>query len=351
MVNGGLEGVVVAETTTSYVDGAKGELWIRGVPIERVAASGRYETAAALILEIPEPDLGPARVAAFGATAEAPMLPDAMATLRAAVATLDDEADEPTLMATVAVAGARWCRHHVGEAPLRPDPTLDHATDILRMATGTADATGGRALSRYLATVVDHGLNASTFAARVVASTGSDRTSAVVAALGALKGPLHGGAPGPVLDLLEAIGTPERAEAVLNAELQAGRRLMGFGHRVYRVRDPRAAVLEGAISELEGSRWHSPRLELARAVEPAATRLLAAHKPERPLRANVEFYTAVVLDALGFPRTMFTPLFAMGRTAGWLAHITEQRANGRLIRPKATYVGPRPGDPSMASAT
>lgn len=339
MVNGGLEGVVVAETTTSYVNGQTGELWIRGVPVAEVAADGRFETALTRMVPEASFELGPARVAAHRALAPA-RGESGMVALRRAVAQLDDEADEDVLVATIAVAGAHWVGQRAGRPPMPPDPTLDHATDVLRMATGYADPVRGRAFGTYLATVIDHGMNASTFAARVVTSTGSDCTSAVLAALGALKGPLHGGAPGPVLDLLDAIGTPDRAEAVIAAELAAGRRLMGFGHRVYRVRDPRAAVLEGAVDALVQAGHTSPRLELARVVEPVAVARLAEHKPGRPLHANVEFFTAVLLDALGFDRAAFTPLFAMGRIGGWLAHIREQRADGRLIRPRATYVGP-----------
>jgi citrate synthase len=191
-------------------------------------------------------------------------------------------------------------------------------------------------------------MNASTFTARVVASTGSDLWSAVVAAVGALKGPLHGGAPGPVLDMLDAIGAPDRAAAWLEGELQAGRRIMGMGHRIYRVRDPRALVLERAMERLEAARPNKDarpgedRLVLARAVEQAAEGVLRRRYPDRPLRANVEFYTAVLLDAVGLPRALFTPTFAVGRVAGWCAHVQEQRQTGRLIRPASRYVGPRP---------
>jgi citrate synthase len=185
-------------------------------------------------------------------------------------------------------------------------------------------------------------MNASTFTARVVASTRSDAVSAVVAALGSLKGPLHGGAPGPVLDMLDAIGSEENAAAWLGAELAAGHRIMGLGHRIYRVRDPRALVLETALAALEESGVASRYLALARAVERAAVEALDAHRPERRLRANVEFYTAVLLDALGIPRALFTPVFAAARCAGWLAHIAEERAVDRLIRPRQRYVGPLP---------
>nr|MDQ3034735.1 citrate synthase/methylcitrate synthase [Myxococcota bacterium] len=230
-----------------------------------------------------------------------------------------------------------------GAAPIAPDPTLSHAADVLRMVHGEPPAAAAvRGLDRYLVTVIDHGMNASTFAARVVASTGSDDVSAIVAALGALKGPLHGGAPGPVLDMIDAVGAPERAKAWLEGELAAGRRIMGMGHRVYRVRDPRAAVLESAIEELERAGMAKGRLALARAIERSAEALLAARRPERPLRANVEFYTAVLLDALGLDRAAFTPTFAIGRVAGWCAHVDEQRRTGRLIRPASRYVGPMP---------
>ncbi len=194
------------------------------------------------------------------------------------------------------------------------------------------------ALDTYLVTVADHGLNASTFTARVVASTQAGLVSSTLAALGALKGPLHGGAPGPVLDMFDAVGTPERAEPVLREMLGRGERLMGFGHRVYRVRDPRADALKGALLRLPPS----PRMTLALAVEAAALKLLREKKPDRPLDTNVEFFTALLLDALGFPREMFTAVFAIGRTAGWLAHAREQALSGRLMRPKSLYIGPQP---------
>jgi citrate synthase len=171
----------------------------------------------------------------------------------------------------------------------------------------------------------------------VIASTGSDVLSALVGAIGALKGPLHGGAPGPVLDMLDAIGRPEDAERWILGELAAGRRIMGMGHRVYRVRDPRAAVLEAAARPLS-----SARLELARAVEAAAAKILRERKPDRPLAANVEFATAVLLDAVGLPRDQFSPTFAVSRLAGWSAHVLEQRRTGRLMRPSSNYIGPRP---------
>jgi citrate synthase len=271
-----------------------------------------------------------------------------MEALRAGLAALGAPAEAPErtgcrLAGAIAVVLAAWQRRRLGLAPLAPDPTRAHADDLLRMLAGApAPAALVRGLDSYLVTVAEHGMNASTFTARVVASTRSDLVSAVVAALGALKGPLHGGAPGPVLDMLDAIGRPERAPSWLREELAAGRRIMGLGHRVYRVRDPRALVLEAALAALEAQGIASRYLGLARAVERAAVAALDAHRPERKLRSNVEFYTAVLLDVLGIPRALFTPVFAAGRSAGWLAHVAEERAQGRLIRPRQRYVGPLP---------
>jgi citrate synthase len=208
---------------------------------------------------------------------------------------------------------------------------------MLRCAPGDADEV--QAFETYLVTVIDHGLNASTFAARVVASTAAGLPSAVVAALCALKGPLHGGAPGPVLDMFDAIATPANAAAWIASALKRGERLMGFGHRVYRVRDPRASVLKTAVAKLKG---RANRIAFAEAIEAAALRALKDFKSERRLDTNVEFYTALLLEALAIPREAFTPVFALARTAGWIAHIREQEAGGRLIRPQSRYVGPWP---------
>ena len=356
---GGLEGTVVADSELSAVDGERGRLILRGFSLETLAPRAALEDVASLLWHgvLPEPGdrtmqraFAEARKRAFALLPQlggALALPDAMESLRAAVAQVatnePDESLGATLAGAVAVFAAAGARCAAKEAPIPPDPALSHAADYLRMLHGAKpDEAAERALSSYLVTVADHGMNASTFAARVVASTGSDAVSAVVAGIGALKGPLHGGAPGPVLDMLDAIGSPERASAWLEGELAAGRRIMGMGHRVYRVRDPRAAVLEAAILRLEQRHTQGGRLPLARAVERAATELLAKRYPERPLRANVEFYTAVLLDAIGLERRLFTPTFAVGRVVGWYAHIEEQRRTGRLIRPASRYVGPEP---------
>lgn len=350
MSTNGLMGVVVADTVCSRVDGERGALVIRGYDVEALAGRVCFEAVVDLLWTGALTDgaarrasLGAARVRAFEQVHSlVPSLrrEDGMVALRGALAQLED-ADPEVILASVGVLTAAWLRVRRGEAPVAPDPTLGHAADVLRMGTGGGGAEA-EALDAYLVTVMDHGLNASTFTARVVASTGSDALSAVVAALGALKGPLHGGAPGPVLDMLDAVGSAERAPAWVHSELQSGRRVMGMGHRIYRVRDPRAAVLERAIERLSRAGVAGERLRLARAVEGAAEAALAERHPDRPLKANVEFYTAVLLDAVGLPREGFTPMFAVGRTAGWLAHIDEQRRTGKLVRPDSRYVGPEP---------
>jgi citrate synthase len=355
----GLEGVLVAETVMSHVDGAIGELVIRGYGVEELGQRASFEGLCALLWEgapLGEGDEGRLRAELGAARVEAAALverlgaawalPDAMEALRAAVGALPSRGswaeDRARVTAAVAVFAAAWWRRQQGRAALAPDPGAGHVEDLVRLLTGAPDAARARALETYLATVSDHGLNASTFAARVVISTGSELVSAVVAALGALKGPLHGGAPGPVLDMLDAIGAPEAARPWLEAELAAGRRIMGMGHRVYRVRDPRAAALEAALGRLEDTLGPVGRLPLARAVEREATALLAARHPDRALRANVEFATAILLEAVGLPRALFTAAFAAGRVVGWCAHAREQAQTGRLIRPASRYVGPRP---------
>lgn len=346
----GLDGVQVADTRLSDVDGQAGRLIIAGQSVEALAEGSTFAEACARLWELPAADvrraLGAGRAAAFArlpTLGDALARPDAMDALRATVAHLDGSASAAEITGAVAVFSAAWARARTGSKALAPDVEADHASDLLRMMTGQVpDAARVRAANAYLVTVIDHGMNASTFAARVVASTGSDRVSAIVAGIGALKGPLHGGAPGPVLDMLDAIGTPEKARPWIDAALERGERIMGMGHRIYRVRDPRAFVLERAIGALEASGEASDRLALARATEKAAEAALAARHPDRPLKANVEFYTAVLLEALGVPRAMFTAIFSCARVAGWCAHVEEQRAVGRLIRPASRYVGRQP---------
>ncbi|MDI3285099.1 citrate synthase [Polyangium sp. 15x6] len=365
----GLDGVVVADTALSEVDGERGRLVVGGYDIEALAGRVGFEELCALLWTGALPDaatrgaiaeaLAEGRTLAFEqipSLGEALVAEDGSAGLMACVAHFGARAgwrsegrpawvELARVTGAVATFAAAWARRRAGGAPIAPDAKLGHAADFLRMVRGAAaPEAAARALDAYLVTVADHGMNASTFTARVVASTGSDLVSAIVAAIGALKGPLHGGAPGPVLDMLDAIGEPSQAAAWIAAELAAGRRIMGMGHRIYRVRDPRAAVLERAIGELErdGTAGAGARLALARATERAAETRLAERHPDRPLKANVEFYTAVLLDAVGLPRELFTPTFAVGRAAGWCAHVEEQRRAGRLIRPASRYVGAVP---------
>jgi citrate synthase len=359
-MNNGLDDVLATETTLSDVDGAAGALIIRGRSLDELAGLGRYEDVLELLLDGFFADLpgagdlglalGGARQRAFRLVAACDerlfRLPvfDAMRALTAQLEDGDNLAAALDLIAAPAVFAPAIIRVKRGEAPISPNPSESHAKDVLHMLhDGEVDDDEAAALAAYLITVSDHGLNASTFAARVVASTHAGLASTVIAGLSALKGPLHGGAPGPVLDMLDAIGAPEDAEAWLEGALDRGDRLMGFGHRIYKVRDPRADALMRAVRGLATSRRdNAGRISLAEAVEAAAVRILARRKPDRSLKTNVEFYTAVLLEALGFPRESFTCVFAMGRVGGWIGHAREQALYGRLIRPQSRYIGPRP---------
>jgi citrate synthase len=350
----GLEGVVAARTVLSEVDGAAGRLIIRGHSLDELAGRTRYEDIVGLLFggfydDLPDDipaALGRARAEVFqevaaldtGLLDRSPI--EAMRALTARLGDGDDAEVAFRLLAAPAVFTAAVVRAQAGEAPVAPDPALGHAADILRMLRGAAPSKAeADALDTYLVTVSDHGLNASTFAARVVASTRAGLTSAVLAGISALKGPLHGGAPGPVIDMLDEIGEPANARAWIEQALDRGDRLMGFGHRVYKVRDPRADALKAAVRWLDARQG---RLEFAEAVEAAALAILRERKPNRSLQTNVEFYTALLLEALAFPPSAFTCVFAMGRVAGWLAHAREQLVGGRLIRPASEYIGPWP---------
>ena len=354
-MSNGLAGVVAAETVLSDVDGMAGRLVIRGLPLEALQGQ-RFEAVLHLLWQgffddLPNPDalasaLGAARARSFSRLADTRGLPpfDAVRALMARQSDGNDLATALDLVAGTAVFLPAVLRGRSNLAAIAPDPSLPHAVDSLRMLSGDAPtAARAAALDAYLVTVADHGLNASTFAARVVASTQAGLLSSTLAALGALKGPLHGGAPGPVLDMLDAIGSPDHAGPWIEAALTRGERLMGFGHRIYRVRDPRADALQRALDLLRSSgNADVARTSLATQVESAALAALHRHKPERPLATNVEFYTALLLEALGFPREAFTAVFAMGRVGGWIAHAREEGLNGKLIRPLSRYVGPMP---------
>jgi citrate synthase len=235
----------------------------------------------------------------------------------------------PTLLAALHRLGS-------GQEPLAPRPDLGAAAQWVHLVTGRVpDAEHARAIEQYLVATVDHGFAASTFTARVVASTGADLASAVVAAIGAFSGPLHGGAPDRALAGLDDIGSPDRIDAWVRRKVAAGERIMGFGHAVYRTDDPRSVMLREVALGLGGD-----LAEFAAAVEVGVTRALAELKPDRRLYPNVEFYAGVVMELCGIPRSMFTPTFAVSRIVGWTAHVLEQAAERRIIRPVARYVGP-----------
>ena len=357
MVNSGLEGVVAATTRLSHVDGERGELVIAGYPVDELAEHATFEETTWLLWhgELPAAD----ELARFRAElAAARALPEAaLALLQACAGAGLDPMDALRIVAgtlslvsveAVAIVArfptivAAYSRLMAGAEPLPPRADLGHAANFLYMLNGEVpDRERVRGLETYLNTVVDHGLNASTFTARVIVSTGSDLVSAVVGALGALKGPLHGGAPGPALDMVFEIADASRAEAMLRRKIESGEKLMGFGHRVYKVRDPRADVLARAAERMYTRGGDMSLYTLARAVETTALRLLEEYKPGRRLQTNVEFYTALVLHGLGLDAALFTPTFAISRVSGWIAHALEQRRANRIIRPQSEYIGPR----------
>ncbi len=359
----GLEGVVAARTHLSSVDGVAGSLSIAGFPVEELADRASFEEVLYLLWNDALPDreqLAALRrdLAAHRAlpkvttdvleAAAAERVPS-MDALRMASGTLnlnegddrgDDRGDALRLVAALPTIVAVYRRLLQGREPVEPDPELAHAANYLYMLSGESPSPEQtRALETYLNTVVDHGMNASTFAARVIVSTRSDIVSAVVGAIGALKGPLHGGAPGPALDVVFEIGEAGRAEEYLRAKLDRGERLMGFGHRLYKVRDPRTNVLGAAAERLYATDADRTLYELAGEVEETALSLLKEYKPGRNLQTNVEFYTALLLHGLGLPTELFTPTFAVGRVGGWTAHCFEQQALDRLVRPQSEYTG------------
>ena len=351
----GLDGVVAAETRLSRVDGLAGRLTIAGFEVAAFAPRATFEQTVFLLRHDRLPDAGE-EAAVARALRDAAQLPEpvldvlrgaaarglaTMDALRAAVGALD-ECGADAVIGALAGAVAAYARLSSGEEPVAPAAELGHAANYLRMLRGADPApAAARALETYLNTVVDHGMNASTFTARVVASTGSDLVSAVTAAIGALKGPLHGGAPGPalasLLRLREVGGDLDaRTRDWVRAEVARGERIMGFGHRVYKVRDPRADVLgDAARALLAGTGLY----EDAQVYERAVLETLAELKPGRALQTNVEFYTALLLHGVGLDARWFTPTFAVSRVAGWAAHFDEQQRLGRLLRPRAAYVG------------
>jgi citrate synthase len=369
VVPAGLEGVVVAETSIGDVRGTEGFFHYRQYSATDLAARRSLEDVWQLLFDgvLPGPTQG-RRFAAEVASMRA--LPDGVASLLPSIASLGSPLD--ALRTGVSLLGSelgwppiqdidheqlrtealRLCavvptvlaavhRLRRGERPVPPRDDLSHVANYLWMSSGReAPASHVRAVEQYLVLTIDHGFNASTFAARVIASTGADLAAAIVGAIGALSGPLHGGAPSRALDMLDAIGTPEQAETWIRQAVARGERIMGFGHRVYKTDDPRSVFLRDVARSLGGD-----LVGFAERVERTTVEVLADLKPGRELYANVEFFAGVVMQTCGLPREMFTPTFATGRVIGWAAHVMEQADGNRLIRPSARYVGPPPPVP------
>lgn len=366
----GLEGVIVAETKVGDVRGHEGFYHYRQYSAVELADKRSLEDVWFLLFEdhLPSADersafLDELRTARVVPDAVRPLLPAIAASggplmdqLRSAVslighaegfrATLDASAEErranalrvgavvPTLIMALYRLGQ-------GQQPIDPHPDLTYGGNYLYMLTGTEpDPDLARAVEQYQITTIDHGFNASTFTARVVTSTGADVAAAVVGGIGALSGPLHGGAPSRALALLEAIGTVDNARPYLVDAIGRGEKIMGFGHRVYRTDDPRAVFLRSVCERIGAE-----KLPFAREVEKTVVEVLAELKPGRDLYANVEFYAGVVMDHCGLPGDLFAPTFASSRVIGWCANILEQAADNRIIRPSARYVGPPPPQP------
>ncbi len=367
----GLEGVVVADTTIGEVRGDEGFYHYRQYDAVELNEQRTFEDCWYLLYEGELPDraqqtdwlakIAPLRVIPADVKEFLPHVAkatganfrplDAMRTAYAAIVSgwpswLDTDRDEliRQAMATCAVLPSLLMalyRLNEGQQPVDPDPELGYAANYLYMLTGERpsdeDAWG---LERYLISTIDHGFNASTFTSRVITSTGSDLGGAVLGAMGALSGPLHGGAPSRALDMIDEVGTRENADSWIRNSIESGSKLMGFGHRVYKTDDPRSVLLRKVAAKLGG-----PNFELAEYIEERAVALLHELKPGRKLYKNVEFYGGLVMERVGLPRDMFTPTFTCSRSVGWTTNIIEQASDNRLIRPKAKYVGPPPPQP------
>ncbi len=369
----GLEGVVVAETTVGDVRGLEGFYHYRQYSAVDLAQQRPIEDIWQLLFEGKLPDTLAEREAFAAQTRPRRAIPAAVREVLPAIAEAGEtfvpldalrtslsqfgtaegfrashDIERPELydnaLSTCAVVPtlitALW-RLRQGFEPIEPRNDLGYAANYLYMMQGDVPtAEHAAAVEKYLISTIDHGFNASTFTARVITSTGADLVAAVVGGIGALSGPLHGGAPSRALQMLDEIGTPDRAEGWLRDAVERGDRLMGFGHRVYKTDDPRSLMLRDVADSLGGE-----KMELARHIEATAIRVLDELKPGRRLYTNVEFYAGIVMDACGIPRELFTPTFAASRVIGWCTHILEQAADNRLIRPSAQYVGGAPPQP------
>ena len=352
----GLEGVIAGETSLGYVDGAQGRLLYRGYRIGDLVAHGSYPAVANLLWtgewdpghRLPTAPVPPAVMTVLRAMPSSTKPMDALRTAVSAWGATQDLPWPPTVEQARALTSfspsalAAFARLRSGAEPVEPDPSLDLVAGFLYQLTGSPpDPATARALDAYFIVGSEHGFNASTFTARVITSTRSDIASAITGAIGTMKGPLHGGAPSEVVDQLAQVGSAEHAETWVRDALDRGERLMGFGHRVYRAYDPRAAALRTVAEGME----HKPDwLQLAIEVEDVALRVLAEKHPDRPLKTNVEFYAAPVLMGVGLSPDLFPATFSLARHAGWTAHVLEQAADNRLIRPDVNYVGPAERD-------
>ncbi|WP_101830272.1 citrate synthase/methylcitrate synthase [Frankia canadensis] len=368
----GLAGVLAAETELSDVRGREGFYHYRQYSAIELARKRTFEDVWHLMIlgELPDPDQ---RVAFQQRTSALRAIPDSVRSLLPALAeagasgnpldevrtalslagaargvrplydTGREQRIEDALFASALVPTILTALHRLGrgQAPIEPRDDLPHAANYLYMLTGEEPARAPTsAIEKYLISTVDHGFNASTFTARVIASTGADLMACVVGALGALSGPLHGGAPSRALDTLDEIGTPDRIDPWIRQHVLSGDRIMGFGHPVYRTEDPRSRMLKGIAQDLGGD-----LVDFAVQVERRVVEILAELKPGRELHTNVEFFAGVVMELCGLPRTMFTPTFASARVVGWTANILEQAEDSKIIRPSARYVGPPPPQP------
>jgi citrate synthase len=352
----GLEGVIAGETSLGYVDGAQGRLLYRGYRIGDLVAHGSYPAVANLLWtgewdpghRLPTAPVPPAVMTVLRAMPSSTKPMDALRTAVSAWGATQDLPWPPTVEQARALTSfspsalAAFARLRSGAEPVEPDPSLDLVAGFLYQLTGSPpDPATARALDAYFIVGSEHGFNASTFTARVITSTRSDIASAITGAIGTMKGPLHGGAPSEVVDQLSQVGSAEHAETWVRDALDRGERLMGFGHRVYRAYDPRAAALRTVAEGME----HKPDwLQLAIEVEDVALRVLAEKHPDRPLKTNVEFYAAPVLMGVGLSPDLFPATFSLARHAGWTAHVLEQAADNRLIRPDVNYIGPAERD-------
>jgi citrate synthase len=371
----GLKGVVVASTTVGDVRGKEGFYHYREHSAIELAEQRPIEDVCRLMLDGELPRTTAERAAFVGELRAVRAVPAAVAAVLPTIAAVSEPLDglrtalslvgaargmRPLLdldpaerradaLALCAVTPVLLCALHrlrQGLEPVAPRDDLGDAADLLWMLHGAApDPEHARAMEQYLVSTVDHGFNASTFSARVVASTGADLAACIVAAVGALSGPLHGGAPSRVLALLDEIGSPERIAEVVRPMIRRGERIMGFGHAVYRTEDPRTAMLRRVARRLASDGPGRQFIELAEATETTVERLLDEHRPGRGLRANVELYAGVVMRLCGVPAEMFTPAFASSRVIGWCANVLEQAQDDRIIRPSARYVGPAAPEP------